>query len=118
MRLEQLTAQLDEEERRGIARAARRLGGTRVDEELGVEPSLRAAVEAALGDLARAYVLDRDRATELGGERGSVVVRERLAAAGEPAGRDAAGARARPRTPPRPWAAGGSPRRCVATRMA
>jgi chromosome segregation protein len=78
-RLEQLTAQLDEDERRGIARTARRLGGRRVDEELGVEPSLRAAVEAALGDLARAYVLDREHAAEIAGERGHVIVRERLA---------------------------------------
>ncbi len=79
-RHEQLVQRLAEDEDRGIARAARRVGGRRVDEDLGVEPSLRAAVEAALGDLARAYVVDRGGAAELGGERGRLVVRERLAA--------------------------------------
>src|SRR3954454_6573109 len=92
-RLEQVTARLDEEERRGIARAARRVGGRRVDEELGVEPALRAAVEAALGELARAYVIDREHASELGAERGHVVVRERLAAVTEGGGREGAAAR-------------------------
>ena len=58
---------LDEEEDRGIARAARKLGGKRVDEDLGIEPSLRAAVEAALGELARAYVVERGGATIAGG---------------------------------------------------
>jgi chromosome segregation protein len=80
-RLEQLERRLAEEEERGIARAARRLGGRRVDEDLGIDPSLRAAVEAALGDLARAYVVGRDGAGSLGGERGHLVVRERLAPA-------------------------------------
>ena len=51
-----------------------------MDEDLGVEPSLRAAVEAALGELARAYVLDRAAAASIGDERGTVVVRERLEA--------------------------------------
>jgi chromosome segregation protein len=80
-RLEQLERRLAEEEDRGIARAARKLGGRRVDEDLGIEPTLRAAVEAALGELARAYVVERGRTSSLGGERGQVVVRERLAAA-------------------------------------
>jgi len=77
-RLDQLERRLSEEEERGIARAARRLGGRRVDEDLVVDPSLRAAVEAALGDLARAYLVGRDGAVSLGGERGHLVVRERL----------------------------------------
>ena len=80
-RLEQLRSRLAEEEQRGIARAARKLGGKRVDEDLAVEPGLRAAVEAALGDLVRAYVVDRDAAAGLAGERGHLVIRERLAAA-------------------------------------
>ncbi|HYO43092.1 MAG TPA: AAA family ATPase [Candidatus Limnocylindrales bacterium] len=79
-RLEQLERRLAEEEDRGIARAARRLGGKRVDEDLGIEPSLRAAVEAALGDLVRAYVVEKGGASSLAGERGHVVVRERLSA--------------------------------------
>ncbi len=80
-RLEQLQRQLDEEEERGIARAARKVGGQRVDADLGVDPGLRPAVEAALGELARAYVVGLDGAAALGGERGHVVVRERLAGA-------------------------------------
>ena len=90
-RLEQLARRLDEEEDRGIARAARKLGGKRVDEDLGIEPSLRAAVEAALGELARAYVVERGGATTLAGERGHVVVRERLATAEKVPGGGTAG---------------------------
>ncbi len=71
-------ARLDEEESRGIARAARRRGGRRVDEELAVEPELRSAVEAALGEGARAYVLARDQIGELGSERGVLVAAEAL----------------------------------------
>ncbi len=80
-RLEQLQRRLAEEEERGIARASRKLGGRRVDEDLGVEPSLRVAVEAALGELARGYVVERAAAASLASERGHVVVRERMAAA-------------------------------------
>ena len=80
-RLEQLHRRLADEEERGIARAARRLGGQRVDEDLGVDPGLRAAVEAALGELARSYVVGRAGAATMSAERGHVVVRERLAAA-------------------------------------
>ena len=76
-----LARRLAEDEERGIARAARKLGGRRVDEDLGVEPSLRAAVEAALGDLVRAYVVEQGAALSLKSERGHVVVKERLAAA-------------------------------------
>jgi len=79
-RLEQVERRLAEDEERGIARAARKLGGRRVDEDLGVEPSLRTAVEAALGELARAYVVERGGAIALAGERGHVVVRERVTA--------------------------------------
>jgi chromosome segregation protein len=57
-----------------------------VDEELGVEPGLRAAAEAVLGELARAYVVDRAGVAELGAERGHLVVRERI----DPAGRGVA----------------------------
>ena len=80
-RLEQLERRLAEEEDRGIARAARRLGGTRVDEDLGIEPGLRTAVEAALGELARAYVIEQGGASSLAGERGHLIVRERVGAA-------------------------------------
>lgn len=72
-RLDALRARLDEEEARGIGRAARRRGGRRVDDELSIEPDLRAAVEAALGELARAYVVDEAAIVDLATERGSLV---------------------------------------------
>ncbi len=90
-RLEQVERRLAEDEDRSIARAARKLGGRRVDEDLGLEPSLRAAVEAALGELARAYVVDRSGTASLAAERGHVVILERLAAAGKVAGGGTAG---------------------------
>ncbi len=77
-RLEQLQQRLAEDEDRGIARAARKIGGRRLDEDLGVDPPMRAAVEAALGDLVRAYVVGRDGAASMAGERGHLVVREQL----------------------------------------
>jgi len=94
--LEALRARLAEEEARGIARAARRIGGRRLDEELQVEPAFRAAVESALGEMARAYLVRRDAVAQLRSERGTLVVddadrpldppepafRARLAAAG------------------------------------
>ncbi len=89
-RLEQLRRRLAEDEDRGIARAARKLGGRRVDEDLGVDPGLRPAVEAALGDLVRAYVVDRSSAAALGSERGQVVIRERLAVTEKPSAATAA----------------------------
>ncbi len=80
-RLDALRRRLADEEARGIARAARKVGGRRVDEELGVDPGLRAAVEAALGELARAYVVDQSVAGGLATERGRLTVRERIEAA-------------------------------------
>ena len=50
-RLTALEARLAEEEARGIARAARRLGGRRLDEDLVIAPEFRAAAEAALADV-------------------------------------------------------------------
>ncbi|HSK51374.1 MAG TPA: hypothetical protein VLA44_01365, partial [Clostridia bacterium] len=73
-RVESLQARLAEDEARGIARAARRLGGRRLDEDLVVDPGLRAAVEAALADTARAYVVERDAIDGLAAERGMLVV--------------------------------------------
>jgi chromosome segregation protein len=80
-RLGSLDDRLREDEERGIARAARRRGGRRLDDELVVDPGLRPAVEAALDDLARAYLLDAASATALGDERGTLVIRERASAA-------------------------------------
>jgi chromosome segregation protein len=78
-RLDALEARLREEEERGIARAAKRRGGIRVDEELVVEAGLRPAVEAALDALSRAYLIDEAAAVALAAERGVLVVRERIA---------------------------------------
>jgi chromosome segregation protein len=81
-RLTAVDERIREDEERGIARAAKRRGGRRLDEELVVEPGLRAAIEAALDELTRAYVVDEAAATGLADERGMLVVRERAAAAG------------------------------------
>jgi chromosome segregation protein len=77
-RVESLAAQLDEDERRPIARAARKAGGRRVDEDLVVDPDLRPAVEAALADRARAYLVSAASVAGLATERGRVVLEERL----------------------------------------
>ena len=79
-RLDGLEARLAEEETRGIARAARRVGGRRLDEDLAIEPALRAAADAALADASRAYVVAMDAVPSLVAERGSLVVAERAAA--------------------------------------
>ena len=71
---------------RGIARAARRVGGRRIDEELQVEPRFRAAVEAALGEVAGAYLVGREALGELAGERGTLVVEVPGVAAARPSG--------------------------------
>ena len=92
-RLAAIDARLGEEESRGIARAARKRGGRRLDEELVLEPSLRAAVEAVLDEAARAYLVDRAAAFDLAGERGLLVLRE--AASARPGGGAAAEARER-----------------------
>ena len=76
-----LEARLAEEESRGIARAARRAGGRRLDEDLVVDPAFRHAAEAALSDAARAYVVGVDAVPALAGGRGSLVVAERTAGA-------------------------------------
>jgi len=79
-RLAALTARMDEEESRAIARAARRHGGRRVDDELTVEPRLAPAVERALGELARGYVVTRTAARAVASEpqRGHLVISEAL----------------------------------------
>jgi chromosome segregation protein len=78
-RLGAVDERLREDEERGIARAARRRGGRRLDDDLVVDPGLRAAVDAALDELARAYVVDAASAAALGEERGALIVRERAA---------------------------------------
>lgn len=73
-RLEALQARLAEDETRGIGRAARRAGGRALAAGLDVDPALRVAVSAALGDLARSFVVRRDHLAALSGERGLIVL--------------------------------------------
>ncbi|HEX8940983.1 MAG TPA: hypothetical protein VF763_12555, partial [Candidatus Limnocylindrales bacterium] len=75
-RADALRARLAEDETRPIARAARQRGGRLLDDGLEVEAGLRLAVEAALGDAARAYLVARAAVGELAGERGALVVAE------------------------------------------
>ena len=83
-RLDGLEARLAEEESRGIARAARRAGGRRLDEDLVIDPALRRATEAALAEATRAYVVRADAVASLATERGSLVVAERTAGGAGP----------------------------------
>ena len=59
-RLDAAGARLAEDEARGIARAARKVGGKPLSEGLEVEAGFRVAVEAALGEAMRGYVVGRD----------------------------------------------------------
>ena len=83
-RVENLLARLADEESRGIARAARRVGGRRLDEDLAIDPPLRAATEAALAESTRAYIVSLDAVASLAGERGLLVVSERAMGVGGP----------------------------------
>jgi chromosome segregation protein len=73
-RLEALQGRLGEEEARGIAKAARRAGGRPLADGLEVESGFRAAVEAALGEAMRGYIVGRDAVAELGGQRGVLIL--------------------------------------------
>ncbi|MEX2011336.1 MAG: hypothetical protein WEF51_03755, partial [Chloroflexota bacterium] len=73
-RLEAVESARRDEETRGIARAARTRGGRRLDEDLSVEPDLRAAVEAVLAEAIRGYVVSRDAIAGLSAERGTLVI--------------------------------------------
>ena len=86
--LDALEARLADEETRGIARAARRAGGRRLDEDLDIDPALRAAAEAALAEATRAYVVGADAVPTLAAERGSLVITERAAGSGAEDARD------------------------------
>jgi chromosome segregation protein len=76
-RLDALGARLAEEEARGIARAARRVGGRRLDEDLDLDPGFRRAAESALAEATRAYIVGRDAVAQLADERGTLLVAER-----------------------------------------
>jgi chromosome segregation protein len=85
-RLDGLRERLAEEETRGIARAARRAGGRPLAEGLEVESGFRVAVEAALGDAIRGYIVGRDAIPALDGQRGTLVVGSGAGLAGLPSG--------------------------------
>jgi chromosome segregation protein len=92
-RLEGLQARLAEDETRSISKAARRAGGKRLSDGLEVEAGFRVAVEAALGEAMRGYVLGREAALGLDGQRGVLVleateVDELRKAAGRDSARD------------------------------
>jgi chromosome segregation protein len=74
-----LASRLAEEEARGIAKVARRHGGRRLDEDLVIDPGFRPAVEAALSEATRAYVVGLESVASMAGERGLLVVAERAA---------------------------------------
>jgi chromosome segregation protein len=90
-----VTARFDEAKRAleaaeggAFSRAARARGGRPIADGLVVEPSLQAAVDAALAGLGQAQVLSRAAIVEVAAERGAAVAAEAL---GETEGR--AGAR-------------------------
>ncbi|MGA3057551.1 MAG: chromosome segregation protein SMC [Candidatus Limnocylindrales bacterium] len=88
-RLDAVRARLAEDEARGIARAARKVGGRPLADGLEVEAGFRVAVEAALGEAMRGYVVGRDAVPGLGGQRGVLVLE-----AEEPARESRRGSRA------------------------
>jgi chromosome segregation protein len=90
-RLDAANARLAEDEARGIARAARKVGGRPLAEGLEVEAGFRVAVEAALGAAMRGYVVGRDVVAELGGQRGVLVLDAELPAEGSRRGARADG---------------------------
>jgi chromosome segregation protein len=73
-RLESLQSRLTEDESRGISKAARKVGGRPLSDGLEVEAGFRVAVEAALGESMRGYVVGRDAALGLDGQRGVLVL--------------------------------------------
>jgi chromosome segregation protein len=89
-RLESLRARLAEEETRGISKAARRVGGRALSDGLEVEAGFRVAVEAALGEAMRGYVVGHEAALGLDGQRGVLVLHSSVSEDGRrgPGGRE------------------------------
>ncbi len=86
-RHEAVQARLAEEETRGIAKAAKRLGGKPLADGLEVEAGFRVAVEAALGEAMRGYVMGREGVLGLDGQRGTLVLDGDGSGAGSGGGR-------------------------------
>src|SRR5262249_7203758 len=80
-RLEELNARLAEEEARGIARAARRIGGRRGGAGPGAPPPLRAPPPARPPRASPAYIAAAADVPGLTRERGGLIVGERAAVA-------------------------------------
>jgi chromosome segregation protein len=85
-RLEALQARLAEDESRGISKAARRVGGRPLSGGLEVEAGFRVAVEAALGEAMRGYVVGHEAALGLEGQRGVLVLEAPAEEGRRPAG--------------------------------
>jgi chromosome segregation protein len=73
-RLDATRSRLAEDEARGIARAARKVGGKPLADGLEVEAGFRVAVEAALGEAMRGYVVGREAVPGLDDQRGVLVL--------------------------------------------
>jgi chromosome segregation protein len=73
-RLAALDAALGALSDEGLARAARARGGALVAEGLEIEPRFRAAVSAALGAAASAFLVDEESVTALATRRGNLAV--------------------------------------------
>jgi chromosome segregation protein len=78
-RLDAAERALADADRGAFATAARAAGGRRFDRDVVVDPALRAAVDAALAGLGRAYVVDRSGIGRLASERGVALVAEAVA---------------------------------------
>jgi len=83
-RLDEARRALEAAEGGAFSRAARARGGRPIADGLTVEPSLQAAVDAALAGLGRAQVLPRAAIVDVATERGAAVVAETLVESGGP----------------------------------
>ncbi|HTK44368.1 MAG TPA: chromosome segregation protein SMC [Patescibacteria group bacterium] len=81
-RLDEARRAVEAAEGAAFSRAARARGGRSMADGLIVEPSLRAAVDAALSGIGRAHVLPRRAIAEVAGERGTAIAAEAIAAPG------------------------------------
>jgi len=84
-RHERAAAAIEDDRGSGFAARMRARGARRLDDGLVVDPGLRAAIDAALAGVGRAYLAKRDGLLEHAAERGLAVVVDDLAAP-EPAG--------------------------------
>jgi len=81
-RLDEATRAVEAAEGGAFSRAARARGGRSLADGLIVDPSMRAAVDAALSGIGRAQVLPRRAIPEVAAERGTVVAAEAIASPG------------------------------------